>query len=67
MFQHRIDRADTARDMKKEAAMCAKGLCQSKPVRKAPDGYRGRYGGTHVCQPCYEDIVDHIRETGELP
>lgn len=65
--QMRVDQADYARDAKKEGGMCARGLCQSNPQRPAPDGFRGRYGGTNVCQDCYEELVDYIALHGHLP
>jgi len=66
--QMRIDQADYARDAKKEEAMCAKGGCQSSHnLRDSPQGYRGPYGGTKVCNSCYEELVDYLAKHGHLP
>lgn len=64
----KMDQADLARDAKKEEAMCASSLCQaSHNLKKAPDGYVGRYGGHHLCPKHYKKIVDFIRDNGCLP
>ena len=64
----RLDHADLARDAKKEEAMCASALCTaSHGLKEAPDGYSGRYGGRHLCQKHYEQVVDYIRDNGCLP
>lgn len=68
MFVNSLDTADMYRDQKKEAAMCAKGTCTSSHnLRAAPDGYVGPYGGSMVCQDCYEDLCEYIVRHGQLP
>lgn len=60
----KIDQADLARDSKKEQAMCAYGGCQaSHGLTKGPDGYRGRYGGSMLCDDHYETVVDSLLES----
>ena len=64
----RLDQADHARDAKKEEAMCASAICQSSHnLKEAPKGYRGRYGGRHLCPEHYREVVDFIRDNGCLP
>lgn len=64
----KADQADLARDAKKEEAMCASALCQtSHGLKEAPDGYVGRYGGHHLCEKHYRQVVDFIAEHGCLP
>lgn len=59
--ERRVDQADYARDAKKEEAMCAYGGCMnSHDMKKAPKGYRGRYGGRHLCPNHYQIIVDAL-------
>ena len=51
--------ADHARDAKKEQAMCAHGGCTtSHDLREGPNGWSGHYGGTMLCEDCYENIVN---------
>ena len=48
--------------------MCASPLCQtSHGLKEAPDGYIGRYGGHHLCEKHYREVVDHIANHGCLP
>ena len=62
------EQADFARDAKKEEAMCASALCQvSHGLKEGPDGYRGKYGGSHLCEKHYKQVVDYIRDEGCLP
>lgn len=63
----RMEQAEMQRDMKREGASCAKGVCTATPVRQAPDGYSGPYGGSHVCASCYKELVDYLAKHGHLP
>ena len=59
--QMRIDQADYARDAKKEQAMCAHATCSSSHgLKQGPSGYRGRYGGSMLCEEHYPKVVDRL-------
>ena len=61
------EQADLARDAKKEEAMCSFGLCQkSHNLQQGPDGWTGPYGGSHLCEEHYKDVIDYIRDNGCL-
>jgi hypothetical protein len=60
----RMEQADYARDAKKEQAMCAHGGCTtSHGLQQGPDGYRGRYGGSMLCEEHYREVVDRLAES----
>jgi hypothetical protein len=63
----RMDSAEMQRDMKREGASCAKGLCTAPASRDGPKGYVGDYGGSRLCDSCYEEVVDYLGKHGHLP
>jgi len=60
----RMEQAEYARGAKREEAMCASALCTaSHNLKEAPDGFRGRYGGHHLCPKHYRQVVDSLLES----
>lgn len=60
----RMEQAESARDMKRERAMCAFGGCQSSHgLREGPKGWTGRYGGNMLCEKHYRTVVDRLTES----